>query len=350
MTMRMMGHQGRQFSPLFVLLAVLLLQVHDGSFCEAFLMNNNNHQPPVSRLTYAFAFRIRCSHHKLYSNSNNEEEEGSDQANAALQKDRLRLEALIMGTTGANDAVKKKKQSASASSVDWKDQLVLSSISKNPPLLTAMARERFETEIQLLKSLKDSNDGLSELWTLWHYSRGPAAANILEEADSLTAQGPASWQRAEDQLQQLLVDEQEEEGGGVLFVEAVNRLATLYFLQGRYPESKQMCEVVLAAKPWHFGALSGIAMVCKGLEDSEGMMEWAQKWMPPLQADDDDNRSRKEWVDDMVAQAQTKLEEAEERVKASFQELPLRDEPTSVPFQMDQQQQQQEDLDNDAWQ
>jgi hypothetical protein len=70
-----------------------------------------------------------------------------------------------------------------------------------------------------------------------------------------------------------------------------------------------------------------------------------------LQADDDDNRSRKEWVDDMVAQAQTKLEEAEERVKASFQELPLRDEPTSVPFQMDQQQQQQEeDLENDAWQ
>jgi hypothetical protein len=313
----------------------------------------------------------------LNSNNEDEKEEGDEDAKAALQKERLRLEALIMGTTSNSDSdsdvVKKKKQSSSlfptsASSVeqkDWKDVILSSSSNNNnnPPLLTAIARERLETEIQLLKSLVDSDDAVSELWTLWYYSRGPDAAKALEVTDSLTAQGPEFWTRAEQKLQQLLVAE-EDGGAGALFVEAVNRLATLYFLQGRYAESKQMCEMVLAAKPWHFGALSGIVLVCTGLKDTTGMRAWANQRMPPLQRnniddDDNDNRRRrrlamrKEWVDGMVAQAQTRLEQAEQRVKDSFQELPLRDEPTSSVWfnkDQDQQQQQQEDLDNDAWQ
>ena len=283
---------------------------------------------------------------RFNSNSNNENEEG-DEANA-LQKERLRLEALIMGTNG--DVVKKKEQSSSKDDysllpmVDWKDHIL-----SNPPPLTTIGRQRFETEIQLLKSLVDSDDAVSELWTLWYHSRGPNAARALEVTDSLTSQGPEFWNEAEEKLQQLVAEE------GVAFVEAVNRLATLYFLQGRYPESKQMCEVVLAVKPWHLGALSGIVMVCMGLNDKPGVMEWVSQRMPPLQQNESEKQqrqtiqmpTRKEWVDGMVAQAQIRLEQAEQGVEDSFQMLG--DEAPSASLKT-KQKQEEDDCDDDAWQ
>jgi exonuclease VII small subunit len=174
----------------------------------------------------------------------------------------------------------------------------------------------------------------------------------------LTAKGPEYWTQAEQTLQQLVIADvaDQDEVTPPLFVEAVNRLATLYYLQGRLPESKQMCEIVLAVKPWHFGAVSGIVMVCSLLKDNDGMMAWANQRMPPLPPPPNQNSNnmlqRKEWVDGMVQQAQTRLQEAEQRVQDSFQELPLPDEPTSAAwFQMTPQQQEGLlDEDDDAWQ
>jgi exonuclease VII small subunit len=350
MAMRMMCN-GRRYLVVASLLFVLALNDTNGSLCEA-LLSQEWQQVSISRLR----LRTGCfNQNKLYgmlprsnSNSNNEKEDEDEAKAKALQKERLRLEALIVGTT--SDVVKKNKQSSSKDDYsllpveDWKDHLLL-----NPPPLTAIGKERFEMEIQLLKSLVDSDDAVPELWTLWYHSRGPNAARALEVTDSLTAQGPEFWNEAEQKLQQLVAEE------GVAFVEAVNRLATLHFLQGRYPESKQLCEVVLAVKPWHLGALSGIVVVCKGLKDTPGMMAWASQRMPPLQVKGDENNrlaekqilqmpTRKEWVDGMVAQAQTRLEQAEQGVKDSFQEL--RDEPPIAWLKMEQQQ----DYDDDAWQ
>jgi hypothetical protein len=345
---------GRRYLVVVSLLFVLAL--HDGSLCEALLSNEWKQLSISSSLA-------RCSNQKLKlygmhmhmhmlprfnSNSNNEKEEGDEKA---LQKERLRLEALIMGTSSTSD-VKLSSNDSLLPVVDWMDQLELLPLNAPFPL-TAIGRERLETEIQLLESLAESDDAVSELWTLWYHSRGPDAAKALEVADSLTAQGPGPdsdyWDEAEIKLKQLVAEE------GVAFVEAVNRLATLFFLQGRYTESKQMCEVVLAVKPWHFGALSGIVMVCKGLKDTPDMMAWASRRMPPLQVD---NRlaeifqmpTRKEWVDKMVAEAQTRLEQAEQEVKDSFQEL--RDEPPSASLNLAQQQHAEfdEDEGEDAWQ
>jgi exonuclease VII small subunit len=296
---------------------------------------------------------------KNSGDSNNET--GDDEANSnakALQNERLRLEALIMGTTtDATNVVPKKKKQVPKSS-EWKDYLLLLQ-RQRPPLLTAIARERYETEIQLLKSLVDSDDAISELWTLWYHSRGPAGAKALQVSDMLTAKGPEYWMQAEQTLQQLVIadeEEQQEEVRPPLFVEAVNRLATLYYLQGRLPESKQMCEIVLAVKPWHFGAVSGIVMVCSLLKDNDGMMAWANQRMPPLPPPPNQNSNnmlqRKEWVDGMVQLAQTRLQEAEQRVQDSFQELPLPDEPTSAAWFQTTPQQQEGllDEDDDAWQ
>ncbi len=43
------------------------------------------------------------------------------------------------------------------------------------------------------------------------------------------------------------------------FAEAYNQRAIIYFLQGRFAESIQDCERVLARNPYHFGAISGMA-------------------------------------------------------------------------------------------
>ncbi len=43
------------------------------------------------------------------------------------------------------------------------------------------------------------------------------------------------------------------------FAEAYNQRAIIYFLQGRFAESVQDCQRVLARNPYHFGAISGMA-------------------------------------------------------------------------------------------
>src|SRR4029077_17101655 len=43
------------------------------------------------------------------------------------------------------------------------------------------------------------------------------------------------------------------------FAEAYNQRAIIYFHQGRFAESVQDCQRVLARNPYHFGAISGMA-------------------------------------------------------------------------------------------
>jgi hypothetical protein len=117
-------------------------------------------------------------------------------------------------------------------------------------------RERRLKEIELLSSLKTSDQGLNELWSLWFGERGPEAAEKLIHADDLM--NVESWSEAEDFLLNL-IDEH-----SMHWVEPVNRLATLYYMERRYEESKALCEIVLDSKPWHFGALSGIVVLDTG--------------------------------------------------------------------------------------
>jgi len=144
----------------------------------------------------------------------------------------------------------------------------------SPPPLTAILRERRLKEIQLLSTLSKSDDAINELWALWIAERGPTAASSLLHAEELMS--VESWREAEELLLGLI------DQYGIHWAEPVNRLATLYYMQGRVEESKALCELVLETKPWHFGALSGIVLVCTAMNDAVGARMWAARRLPPL--------------------------------------------------------------------
>lgn len=194
------------------------------------------------------------------------------------------------------------------------------------PLLTAISKERRVAELQLLSRLHDSDEAMDELWSLWFSERGPYAADELHDIEDLTAEGPRGWGEAEERLRDLIGEH------GVYFVEPVNRLATLLFLQGRLEESKELCATVLQVKPWHFGALSGIVMVCAGLGDPSSARQWAARRLPPIQPTGT-NKRRHEWVARAVNDATKSLLEAEKRVKKAFGEPDERHPPREDLFE-----------------
>jgi hypothetical protein len=204
------------------------------------------------------------------------------------------------------------------------------------PLLTSIDRERREAEIQLLRQLEYGDDSLSDLWTLWFQERGSDAAARLLEAEVLTGEGPTSWDEAEKLLRQLI------EEYGVYWSEPVNRLATLYYMQGRMDEAETLCKIVLSVKPWHFGALSGIVMIYAGARDSQSARLWASRRIPTF-APAGNNRRRAGWVQHAVREAMESLHSAENRVVEAFgkpDEHSFDHKKTTVEH----------DVDDDAWQ
>ena len=196
--------------------------------------------------------------------------------------------------------------------------------------MTSIGRERLETEIALLEQLGESDEPIPQLWDLWYSSRGPKAAQELMATERLVAQGqPGAWKEAEELLRALIARE------GIHWVEPVNRLATLMFLQSRYEDSLELCLLVLQLKPWHFGALSGIVMVYQGLQDNENMMTYALQRMPPLPKTKEEAlkmeqqalleggavETRQTWVYRMVDKAKAALLRDEMGLEESFQNL-----------------------------
>jgi hypothetical protein len=181
------------------------------------------------------------------------------------------------------------------------------------PPMTSIERKRKEVEIELLTELQNGDQALTDLWDLWFYERGKDAADKLHYADELTGRGPQGWDEAEQILREL-IDEH-----GVHWAEPVNRLATLYFIQGKLEQSETCCRTVLAVKPWHFGALSGLVMVYAGLHESESARDWAAKRLPTF-APVGPNRRRDQWVKNAVHQARDKLSQAEHELHNLFGE------------------------------
>jgi hypothetical protein len=193
-----------------------------------------------------------------------------------------------------------------------------------PPLppLSTIERDRREAEIMLLEKLAADEDAMKELWNLWYSERGGLALARLQQADQLMGD-PTSWKDCETSLLQL-IDE-----FSIYFVEPVNRLATLYYLQGKYQEAYQLCRLVLLKlKPWHVGALAGMVQVCINLGDRDEARYWATKRLPnavagssfpPFDASNGpENPRRAEWVQEMVNAATQMLEQAEQNNKKRF--------------------------------
>jgi hypothetical protein len=177
--------------------------------------------------------------------------------------------------------------------------------------LTTIERERRSVEIDLLATLDQGDNSISDIWELWFTERGPQAASLLREADELMNEGPEGFGTAEQILRALIEDY------GVYFTEPLNRLATLYYLQGRMDEALTLNKMVLAVKPWHFGALSHIVMVYAALRDTQSARQWAAFRLPTFDPEKT-NKRRIRWVERAVAEAKVLLEAREDTITRAF--------------------------------
>ena len=146
---------------------------------------------------------------------------------------------------------------------------------------------------------------------MWFAERGPQAASLLHEADALMNEGPEGFGTAEKILRALIEDY------GVYFSEPLNRLATLYHLQGRMDEALTLNKMVLAVKPWHFGALSHIVMVYAALGDNQSARQWAAFRLPTFDPEKP-NKRRIRWVERAVAEAKMLLDAREDTITRAF--------------------------------
>eukprot|EP00523_Entomoneis_sp_CCMP467_P010277 CAMPEP_0168736978 /NCGR_PEP_ID=MMETSP0724-20121128/10144_1 /TAXON_ID=265536 /ORGANISM="Amphiprora sp., Strain CCMP467" /LENGTH=359 /DNA_ID=CAMNT_0008784203 /DNA_START=29 /DNA_END=1108 /DNA_ORIENTATION=+ len=186
------------------------------------------------------------------------------------------------------------------SSLEAPLRVALSSSAQVP--LTAMEIERREMEIELLRELENGDEVTEDIWNLWYHEKNEG--KLLIEIERFTST-PATWEKAEDCLRDIIVKY------GLSWIEPLNRLATLYYMQGRLHESQQLCELILHHKPWHFGALSGIVMVHASLNESYKAREWASLRMPSW--GNGHSRRRQAWVDTAVEQARAQLEQRQEQ-------------------------------------
>ena len=202
-----------------------------------------------------------------------------------------------------------------------------SSLPSLPPLST-IERDRRQAEIQLLKQLQHVSAGdeaMKNLWDLWYSERGGLALARLQQADQLMGD-PTSWQDCETSLLQLINEY------GIYFVEPINRLATLYYLQGKHEDSYQLCRLILLKlKPWHVGALAGMVQICINRGDRDEARFWAKKRLPSSVAGSSfppfldasngpQNPRRAEWIEKMVEEAKRMLVKAERTTKQQFGE------------------------------
>jgi tetratricopeptide (TPR) repeat protein len=88
------------------------------------------------------------------------------------------------------------------------------------------------------------------LWAIWSRADTPEHNQALNQVQLAISR---------EQLDQAQVLVTRLIAGAPNFAEAYNQRAIIYFLQGRFAESVQDCQQVLARNPYHFGAISGMA-------------------------------------------------------------------------------------------
>eukprot|EP00980_Cylindrotheca_fusiformis_P007026 scaffold1475_cov111-Cylindrotheca_fusiformis.AAC.5 len=269
-----------------------------------------------SRFVHSTLATTSRSSGRLFTASGNDEDSQFD-----LEAARKRLESMLLEDDDEGD----KK---SLSGHDLLETLLSSfeeddvKLPPSPPL-SSIERDRRTAEIQMLKQLAKGDEATEQLWSLWYSERGSTAKSQLEKADALMS-NQKTWKESETILKGL-VDEY-----GIYFVEPLNRLATLYFLQTKFDKAYKVCLIVLKVKPWHFGALSGIVQVCIGKADRDRARKWAEDRLPglvpgasfpPFPEEGPINPRREQWVEKHVSIAQKMLKKAERDTKKSFGKL-----------------------------
>ena len=125
----------------------------------------------------------------------------------------------------------------------------------------------------LLKVLRDSDEDTRQhaeqsIWRIWSRSGNP-------QVDALFQTGIEQMEAGEQQqaiatftrIIELKPD----------FAEGWNKRATLYFLVGDLRKSLADCDQVMKRNPYHFGALSGYALIYTRLEYYDRALEYSRR-------------------------------------------------------------------------
>jgi tetratricopeptide (TPR) repeat protein len=125
----------------------------------------------------------------------------------------------------------------------------------------------------LLKALRDSDEDTRHhaeqaIWRIWARSGNP-------EADRLYQTGIEQMNAGE--LQQAIVTFTRIIELKPDFAEGWNKRATLYFLVGDLRKSLADCDEVMKRNPYHFGALSGYALIYTRLEYYDRALEYSRR-------------------------------------------------------------------------
>jgi hypothetical protein len=182
--------------------------------------------------------------------------------------------------------------------------------------LTNGGRQRRKLEINLLKSLKDGDEAINELMSLWIHEC-PCKV-VSTDAVKFMEFDCTSIAAAEETLRNILADCPIR-----TWPEPAARLALLLFVQGRYAECQEYTDAVIVAKPWHFEALQMQVLLQLVLHrDYAAAVSAARAGLPPLSQP----RKRAAWIETAVSQATDQLDAMElqtARLAAKQQQQPL---------------------------
>ena len=162
-------------------------------------------------------------------------------------------------------------------------------------LQLAARKERLQQERTLLEGVggERPEKALEQLWSHWYGEEGAAPRAALEKAERRLMQNPDTAGEAEA-LQDIAASFPD-------WAEPLNRLATLRYMQGEYASSVELCRRVLRMKPWHVGALGGIAMCHARLGNEEQARKCAEAALPP------ERSGREAWVEGMLVEMDARL-------------------------------------------
>ena len=125
----------------------------------------------------------------------------------------------------------------------------------------------------LLKALRDSDEDTRQhaeqaIWRIWSRSGN-------QEVDGLYQTGIEQMEAGE--LQQAVATFTRIIKLKPDFAEGWNKRATLYFLVGDLRKSLADCDQVMKRNPYHFGALSGYALIYTRLEYYDRALEYSRR-------------------------------------------------------------------------
>lgn len=171
-------------------------------------------------------------------------------------------------------------------------------------LLTTTGRHRRLLEIELMKSLRKSEDAVNELMHLWMYENDASMAQELEDMQDECSPGMVY---EETRLRDMIAEFPS-------WAEPRARLALLLFFQGRTEDSHNMALETLVLKPWHFEVYPLLVLLSLRQDNFGQALAWARRSLPPYR-ENGKNKRRNEWIRIAVDLAQDQLYQAELRTR-----------------------------------